>query len=532
VRVLTGPVSTTFDMKMNRKRYLYLVLLLLIPTAAFADGVSPILNFFHKDTWLPASIVTLVIILVESGLLRWRIKSLRFTSTLWRCCILNVASSATGSVLLLAFSRDSFFMWDTMSLVLPLFLITLATEIPLLHVLFKTVPLSWKRASVLGCGINIASYAAVFVLEIGLLFGWLSYAGHLDKKELEQWKNPALLEQASGQIYATESAGSRHGLRVCIPPSSQWTTLTNCPSLDPNKWDVQGSTCAFVQWGTGDWKDRTLIVSRLPDFQTILTLPPAIFSEAQFDNWQGVTDVSVSPDEKSVAILFRYTDAVAPKDSSSYFDLGSKCKLIVIDIASGQETARAKRWASDSGLCWFSDSRRVLFPSFDDVALYLTTKAEVHGRTSYGIGYARDDRFKRGLYVFDVGTGSTTRFADGYDPSLAVETGTILVRDQNGILLLDSSANIQARIGAARVGFHGAVVSPSGDMILAEIQRHVPFYAGGRLVLFHKNNPDIRHVLDDGFSYRVDWTIGDKELSNQLLRGTAGSRANAAPSVP
>ncbi len=241
---------------MNRRQYPYLVLLLLTPTAAFADGVSPILNFFHKDTWLPASIVTLVIILLESGLLRWRIKSLRFTSILWRCCLLNVASSATGSVLLLAFSRDSFFMWDTMSLVLPLFLITLATEIPLLHVLFKAAPISWKRAASLGCGINIASYVAVFIVEIGLLFGWLSYAGHLDKKELEQWNNPALLEQASGQIYVTESTGAQHGLRVCIPPSSQWTTLTNCPSIDPNKWDVAGSTCAFVQWKTGDWEDQ------------------------------------------------------------------------------------------------------------------------------------------------------------------------------------------------------------------------------------------------------------------------------------
>lgn len=501
-------------MKMNRKRYPYLVVLLLTPTVALADGVSPILNFFHKDTWLPASIVTLVIILLESGLLRWRIKSLRFTSILWRCCVLNVASSATGSVLLLAFSRDSFFMWDTMSLVLPLFLITLATEIPLLHALFKAVPLSWKRASILGCGINIASYLAVFILEIGLLFGWLSYAGHLDKIELEQWSNPDLLEQASGQIYATDSAGAQHVLRVCTPPSLQWATLTNCPSLDPNKWDVEGSTCAFVQLGSNEWKDRSLIVSRLPDFQTMVELSPSMFSDAQFENWQGVTDVAVSPDEKKLAILFRQTDAVAPKDRSSYFDLGSKCKLVVIDIASGQETARADRWASDYGVCWFSDSRRVLFPSFDDESLYRTTKAEVQGSTSYGIGYARDDRFKRGLYVFDIGTGSTTRFADGYDPSLAVEAGTILVRDQSGFLLLDSSAHVQTQVDTARVGFRGAVVSPTGDMILAKIQRHVPFYAGGRLVLFYRNNPDVRHVLDDGFSYRVDWTIGSTKMSN------------------
>lgn len=493
------------------------MLLLLTPTAAFADGVSPILNFFHKDTWLPASIVTLMIILLESGLLRWRIKSLRYIRTLWRCCILNVASSATGSILLLAFSRDSFFMWDTISLVIPLFMITLATEIPLLHILFKTVPLPWKRAAILGCGINIASYVAVFIVEVGLLFGWLSYAGNLDKKELDQWNNPALLAQSSGQIYATESAGSQHGLRVCIPPSSQWTTLTNCPSLDPNKWDVEGSTCAFVQRGTSDWKDQNLIVSQLPGFQTILKLPPSIFSEARFDNWQGFTDVAVSPDEKSVAILFRETDAVAPKDRSSYFDLGSKCKLVVIDIASGLETARADRWASDYGLCWLSDSRRLLFPSFDDESLYLTTRAEVTGSTSYGIGHARDERFRRGLYVLDIETGTATRFADGYSPSRAAGGETILAQDQNGFLLFDSSGNVQERIEVARVGYRGAVVSPFGEMILADIQRQVPFYAGGRLVLFHKSTPAVRHVLDDGFSYRVDWTFGDKELSNQML---------------
>lgn len=507
--------NTDVLLKMNKKRYLFLALFFLTPTVVFANGVSPILNFFHKDTWLPATIVTLVIVLLESGLLRWCIKSLRFAHVLWRSVVFNVASSATGSVLLHAFSRDSFFIWDTMSLVLPLFLITLATEIPLLHALFKTVPLSWKRAAYLGCGINVASYVTVFVIQIGLFFGWLSYAGHLDKKEIEQWNNPAVLKQAYGQIYATESTGSQHRLRVYMPTNSQWTTLTNSPSLDPNKWDVEGSTCAFIKREAGDRKERTLIVSRLPDFLTILELSPSLFPDERFDNWQGVRDVAVSPDEQRIAILFRQTDAVAPKDHSSYFDLGSKCKLIVIDISSGQETARADRWASDYGLCWFSDSQRVLFTSFDDESLYRTTKAQVHGNTSYGIGHANDARFRRGLYEFDAETGTVTRFADGYDPSLAVEAGTILVRDQSGCLLLDSSGNIQARVGVDGAGYRGAVVSPSGDMILVKIPRHAPFHAGGRLVIFPRATPDVRHLLDDGLSYKVDWTIGNTEMSNQ-----------------
>lgn len=495
---------------MRKSQYQFLAFLLLAPAIVFADGVSPVLNFFHKDTWIPASIVTLVIILLESALLRWRIKGMPFTGVLWRSFLFNAASSLTGSVLLIVFSKDSFVMWDSMSFVFPLFLITLLTEIPLLHVLFKNVPLSWKRAVILGSGINVASYAAVFIIEIGLLVGWLSYARHLDQKELTKWNNPDLLKQASGLIYATELFRSKHGLRVYDPLQPEWTTLTNCPSLDPNKWDVEGETCAFIQLTEGDWKNVRLVVAQLPDFKTVLDLSPTQFANAAFDNWQGVEELAVSPDQTKLAILFRQTDAVAAKNRSSYFDLGGKCKLIILDILSGQEIARASRWASKSGLCWLADSRRVLFPSLDDESLYRTTMAEVHGSTSYGIGYARDDRFKQGLYVFDIESGETARFADDGAPSLAVETGAILVQDQSGLVLLNSAGEIQEQIKDSRVGFRGAVVSPSGEMILAEVWRHSPFLFGGRLILYHKTAPELRHMLDDGFAYRFDWTrIGD-----------------------
>ena len=120
--------------------------------------------------------------------------------------------------------------------------------------------------------------------------------------------------------------------------------------------------------------------------------------------------------------------------------------------------------------------------------------------------------------MFDISTGISTRFADGYGPSLAVETGTILVRDRSGFLLLDSSANVQARVVAAEVGFRGDIVSPAGDMILAEIPKRELFYPSDRLVLFHKDKPDIRYILDNNFSYRVDWTTKDTGISNQAVQ--------------
>ena len=490
------------------KRYspVAIILLVLAPSLAFADGVSPILNFFHKETWLPASIVTLVIVVLEAGFLNWRIKTIRFGGALWRSGVINVASSITGSVILLAFSRDSFFIWDTMAFVLPLFIITILTEIPLMRVLFRTYPLSWGRACVLGFGINVASYVAVFVLEIGLLVGWLSYAGHLDKRELAEWSNPQLLLEATGVIYATESTGAKHGLRVFGPREGTWTSLTNCPSLDPIKWDVEGRTCAFVRTAR-EWEDRNLLVVTLPGFVTVLEIPPDTFADSCFNNWQGVTDVAISPDQKRLAVLFRFTEAVAPKDNSGYYDLGGKCRLIVIDLESGQETARASRWASDHGLCWLPDSHRILFPSFDDEVLYRTTRPEVRGSTSYGIGYARDGRFKRSLYSFDVNSGDIARFSDGYAPSVAGSTGQILVRHENGMLLLDGSGNVVSRVNVSRLGFREAVISPSGALLLVEMRRHAPFHGAGRLTIMSLNAPDIRHVLDDRFLYRADWTL-------------------------
>ena len=96
----------------------------------------------------------------------WQVRGMAVSPTLQR--------SGVGG-LLLAFGRDSFFMWDTMSMVLPLFAITLAVEIPMLRHLYRRVSPTWRRACALGAGVNVVSYACVFIVEIALLFGWLSY---------------------------------------------------------------------------------------------------------------------------------------------------------------------------------------------------------------------------------------------------------------------------------------------------------------------------------------------------------------------
>ena len=359
----------------------------------------------------------------------------------------------------------------------------------------------------------------VFALEIGFFFAWLSYAGHLDRKELAEWQNPTLLDQVTGTLYATDSKGPSHGLRVFDPHSQTWNPLTNCPSLDPCEWDVEGRVCAFVRGFPEDWKKRRLVIARLPYFSVLQEIGIARFMDNNSDsnaNWQGVSDLALSPDARYLAILFRYADAVAYKDRSSYYNLRSKCRLIVLNVDSGKEIARAPRWASDSGLCWLPDARTVLFPSFDDEKLYDKQKSEVSGNTSYGTGYSKDGKFTQSIFSFNLDTGKIIRFSDGHHPSLAVHKQQVLVQDDTLLRLLDSSGQEKARLEVPRLGYCGAVVSPDAALILVGMEAHSPFGARGiPVVLVTVAAPHSRHVLPHDFSYKYVWAEGIEAASSQ-----------------
>lgn len=501
-----------------KKWFVGLLSLVLFPCFASANGVSPVLNLFHRDSWLPATVVTIVIILAESLILRWRIKTVRFHASLWRSVLFNAASSTAGSVILVGLGRDSFFMSDSLSLVIPLFIITLIVEIPLLHWLYRDTLLDWQRASVLGFGINATSYAAVFICEILFLIGWLGYADRLDERERTEWRNPYLLTNSSGFIYATESKAGDHGLRRFDFSDARWVSLTNCPSLDPNKWDIQGRICAFSRWSPGSGSDgANLVIASLPDFMMIREISLHDLREAPADanqGWQGLSEVAVSPDGTKVAVLFRVGEAVAYRNQSSYYMLGSKCKLAVFDVESGREIGRAKRWISE-GLCWFPDSQALLFSSFLDESLYETPKEQVRGSVGYGIGHANDDKFERRLFSLLLEGGSVQQFAKGDSPQLAANSRRFMVLDKGTIRVLDMEGNELNSIRISRLGFGSVVPSPDANLFLAQLRRNSPFHGGGRLTIFDFANSLRRHILSEELIYKYCWTPeGDSGSTN------------------
>jgi len=224
----------------------------------------------------------------------------------------------------------------------------------------------------------------------------------------------------------------------------------------------------------------------------------------RYDTWQCITRVAISPDSATVAVLFRVGEVLAPRNNSSHYDVGQKSLIIFLDAASGQEIARTSRWGLNNDLCWMADARRILYYSLGDASLFEPT--QVQGNTSYGIAYAKDDAFKCGLYSFDIQTGETVRFADGYGPSLAAETGYLLVRNETEVRLLEPDGTLITRLEIPRLGHADTLIAPKGDFILAGIQPHTPFNQVGLTVLMPVNNPDLRHVMNKEYRfYTFKW---------------------------
>lgn len=482
----------------RRPRRHGLLLLLLLPGLAQADGIVPLVNVFHRETWLGASLATVAIVLIESLVLRKRLGGRWYPGCLGRSAAINLASSAVASVGLAVVLDGPFILYGMMSLVVPLFLITLATEIPLLHRLYRHLPLSWERACRVGVAINLLSYAAVFLLQFGLTIPLLLVTGYLDSRDEARWQRPELLREATGAIYGIRPGpGGRHALHALDPARGTWQALDGCPELDPNTWDVEGDRVAFLDspaWIAGGGR---VVVAALPGFAVIRRYEPLP---------SPVMGLALSPDGSCLAVLLDEGEAVAYRSPWSYWDLGRRGRLVVLSVDSGEELARAPRPASAGGLCWLPDGATVLFASFDDEALYRTSRSEVRGSTSHGVGYGETGRFARSQFALAVATGAVRRFASGQCAALAAGAGKVLVRQGRDLVLLDAEGREERRCEPPRCREWMHAFAPDARLALVDLEARMPLGHPSRLALLDPAAPDTPHLLTKDLLYRFDWS--------------------------
>jgi len=480
--------------------YLSIIFNLFFPHESQADAINPIFNLFTPDTVVPASILTVLIILVE-GLLLWRwTRPISFRLSLWRATTINIISSGAGSIAAWLFFQEQM-IWGMMGLYIPMFFLTLAMETPALKYLYRQNGFDWKRSIKVAFGLNLISYLFVFIAQFGLIFAYLGYAGFADKQTVKKWNDLSLLEGETGYIYTVKNAPTENFTKYVFNrydvENRKWEIVD--PGFEkgiyPTVWDVKANLIACII-ETDDWNNRPITVINATTFSKL----------AQIDG--NFREVRISPDLSKLAVLDYVREINAPRDDESAFMLGSGCKLKIYDIASGSLLYEAPRLALDDGLTWTSSSN-IIFSSLRDVSLLQRSEIETHGHT-YGRSYAKEGQFPVDLFVYDSGSNSVRSLIEGQGPQFIPYKNEISFFRVSGFYnrdLWQGNAELTSpRLVLSDIRGNEVAISPSGRKYLILAPHKQPLGSSYFLTLVDPNDSEKRFIVEPNFHYGFRWT--------------------------
>lgn len=479
--------------------YFGILSIIFFPHESRADAINPIFNLFTPDTVVPASILTVLIILVE-GLLLWRwTKPISFRLSLWRATIINIISSGAGSIAVWIFFQKQM-IWGMMGLYVPMFFLTLATETPALKYLYRQNGFDWKRAIKISFGLNLISYLFVFIAQFGLIFAYLGYAGFADKQTIKNWNDISLLEGETGFIYTIKYAPTVEFTKYVFNrydvENKKWEVVD--PGFEkgiyPTVWDIKGNIIACII-ETDDWKKRPITILNATTFSKLAEI------EGNF------REVRISPDFSKLAVLEYVGEINAPRDDESSFMLGSGCKLKIYDIESGSLLNETPRLALDDGLVWTSDSN-IIFSSLRDESLLQNTEVETHGHT-YGRSYAKEGQFPVDLFVYDLGANSVRSLTEGQYPQFIPSKNEISFFRVSGFYNRDiwqgNTELSNPRLVLSDIRGNNVAVSPSGRKYLILVPHKQPLGSSYFLTLLDPNDIDKRFIIEPNSHYGFRW---------------------------
>lgn len=480
--------------------FLSIVFILFFPHKSHADAINPIFNLFTPDTIVPASILTALIILVEALLLWKWIKPVSFRLSLLRATLINIVSSAAGSIIAWLFFKEQM-IWGMMGLYIPMFLLTLATETPTLKYLYRLEGFNWVRSIKVSLGINIISYLFVFIAQFGLIFGYLGYANFADKQTLKKWNETSLLEGETGFIYTVKyvptEKHSKYVFKRFDVENKKWEIVD--PGFErgiyPKVWDIKDTIIACII-ETGEWRNRPLTVLDATNFSKLVEI------EGNF------RDVRISPDLSKLAVLEYVKEIYTPRDKESTFMLGSGCKLKIYDIESGSLVCEAPRLALDMGLTWANNSTDIIFSSLRDESLFQKSEVKIHGR-GYGRGYAKPGQFPIDLFIYNLESNFVKSLIEGQKPYFISSKNEISFVRESGFYNCDlwqmdiEQANSQLVLSDVK-GYETAV-SPSGRKYLILLPYKQPLGSKYFLVVLDPNVPEKKFIVDPDSGCGFRW---------------------------
>ncbi|WP_028582154.1 TolB-like translocation protein [Desulfogranum japonicum] len=490
---------------LSHSALLVAVFILLFPHHSQADAINPLFNLFTPDTVVPASILTVLIIFVEALLLWKWVKPVSFLSSLWRATIINIISSAAGSITAWIFFKEQM-IWGMMGLYIPMFFLTMTTETPALKFLYRKEAFDWKRTIKVSFGLNIISYLFVFTSQFGLIFAYLVYAGFADNYSIKNWTDVSLLKEETGYIYTIERLPSTNSLAKHIVKkydvaNSSWETIDPGFQNDGNdlkRWDVQSNILAYIRW-IGTQKSKTGVA---PYFSlTVLdegTLSTIIKMKGSF------ADVRVSPDLSKLAVLETTTQNIyVPKDNESHFRLGEACALNIYDLKSGALINTASRFSLNEGLAWTNDSKNIIFSSLRNETL-MQIQEDKSTTHFYGRSHAEPGQFPIDLFIFNLETSNVESLVEGFMPTVIPSSNELTFLRESGFYKREIwKMDIEKRtpslvIKGSRDQY---AISPSGKRYLIQVPHKQILGDNYFLVVVDPNDNARKYIIDPSYRY-------------------------------
>ena len=389
--------------------------------------------------------------------------------------------------------------WQLLSLgfgtVSQLFLLTVAVEGVLLCLLVSGPDKTDVATKVLrAVGLNSASYAGLFVLQIGFVLALSGWGSHTDKRRLAEWQDKSVLEGATGCIYAigrgTDYGGK--GLKRFDVSTQRWESLANlAPELNVGTWDVVGEV--FVSIPAYQYQRRVdeVRLHRLPGFDLIRTISTT------------ASDVRLAPDGRSVAVLTDDGAVVAQRDGSSYFESGSKGTLKVFSVETGELVATGRRPGLNRGLTWSADGREVFYVSLLEETSFSPTREQMKGGTSHHRD-AFTGPLAQGIYVLSLANGEIRFVTKGNHPELVPATGELWYRIDKSLRVRDKGGNERA-FDLPDLSHRPPAFCPEGGSSVMQVEGNTPFQGKRFLTVFRVAAPGKRLIIDAESIYSFRW---------------------------
>lgn len=463
-------------------------------SAARADAIIPVLYLFGGYTFLPSLVLLIIIIIAETLILKLCIKSVGFLRHLAYASLINIISSFAGMVLLPANFwwpfADFYFSSIFVTLGLP-FAITVLSEYPAIRFLYKKY-VTGKSAWWLDFKINVVSYVLFIILYVPVLFGGIKIlSDYLDNRTIKEWSHEEILQDRRGDIYIVSDLDRNdpfdYELKRYTISSKQWDSIKKFESkyFSRRSWDLSDSYFAYESSNP----DNTVKIVGRNDFENVSDIP-----------MNCPKTIKISPDEKSIAVLDCIGSVnLRKKNKTVYRKLGSKCKLIIYDINTGENVCDRQVCVFADGLDWSNDSKKLLLVSFENTELLNNDRKE----TFYEKPHAKI------IYVYDIENNSFEKVCEGAGPVWSPDETKIAFVKDDQICVYDCRSEQIKMLCLFKSHYKIETIqwSPSGENLLVIMPTHNPMWNSDFFMgVINVENPELKYIVDViRHDYGVKW---------------------------